>query len=208
MNRLPFFATAVLLAIALTLLLDIGSRQGVAFARTNDQGANTPATGLPTISARCRRAKRSRRTRRASRTRTDSPTSATPTSGWPTTTQSLELPTPPTPLTDADEGKAIKVQVSFTDDSGNDDTLTSAATDAVSAAPQPNTPATGAPTISGTAQVGETLTADTSGIADDDGLGTPTSPTSGLRMTPKSQVPPARPIPWLTPTRASPSRCG
>ena len=35
---------------------------------------------------------------------------------------------------------------------------------------QPNSPATGAPTINGTAQVGETLTADTSGIADDDGL--------------------------------------
>ena len=33
-----------------------------------------------------------------------------------------------------------------------------------------NTPATGAPTISGTAQVGETLTANTSGIADADGL--------------------------------------
>ena len=33
-----------------------------------------------------------------------------------------------------------------------------------------NTPATGAPTITGTAQVGETLTADTSGIADADGL--------------------------------------
>ena len=33
-----------------------------------------------------------------------------------------------------------------------------------------NTPATGAPTIGGTAQVGETLTADTSGIADADGL--------------------------------------
>ncbi len=33
-----------------------------------------------------------------------------------------------------------------------------------------NSPATGAPTISGTAQVGETLTADTSGIADEDGL--------------------------------------
>ena len=31
-------------------------------------------------------------------------------------------------------------------------------------------PATGAPTISGTAQVGETLTAETSGIADADGL--------------------------------------
>ena len=34
----------------------------------------------------------------------------------------------------------------------------------------PNRPARGAPTISGTAQVGETLTADTDGIEDDDGL--------------------------------------
>ena len=34
----------------------------------------------------------------------------------------------------------------------------------------PNSPARGAPTISGTAQVGETLTADTGGIEDDDGL--------------------------------------
>ena len=37
--------------------------------------------------------------------------------------------------------------------------------------PPENTPATGAPAISGTAQVGETLTADTSGIADSDGTG-------------------------------------
>ena len=36
--------------------------------------------------------------------------------------------------------------------------------------PPANTPATGAPTISGTAQVGETLTVDTSGIGDADGL--------------------------------------
>ena len=36
--------------------------------------------------------------------------------------------------------------------------------------PAPNTPATGEPTISGTDQVGETLTADVSGIADEDGL--------------------------------------
>ena len=35
---------------------------------------------------------------------------------------------------------------------------------------RPNSAATGAPTITGTAQVGETLTADTSGIADADGL--------------------------------------
>ena len=73
-------------------------------------------------------------------------------------------------LVAADEGKAVKVQVGFTDDAGNEETLTSTATDAVSAAPTPNSPATGAPTISGTAQVGQTLTADTSGIADADGL--------------------------------------
>ena len=36
--------------------------------------------------------------------------------------------------------------------------------------PPPNSPATGQPTISGTAQVGQTLTADTSGIDDEDGL--------------------------------------
>ena len=36
--------------------------------------------------------------------------------------------------------------------------------------PAANSPATGAPTITGTARVGETLTADTSGIADADGL--------------------------------------
>ena len=73
-------------------------------------------------------------------------------------------------LAAADEGKAISVSISFTDDAGNEETLTSAATDAVSAAAAANSPATGAPTITGTAQVGQTLTADTSGIADANGL--------------------------------------
>ena len=71
-------------------------------------------------------------------------------------------------LTAADEGETIKVRVSFTDDSANDESLTSDATATVAA--RPNSPATGAPAITGTAQVGETLTADTSGIADSDGL--------------------------------------
>ena len=71
-------------------------------------------------------------------------------------------------LVDADEGKTIKVRVSFTDDAGNAETLTSASTSSVAA--KPNSQATGAPTITGTARVGETLTADTSGLADDDGL--------------------------------------
>ena len=42
-------------------------------------------------------------------------------------------------LTDSDEGKAIKVRVSFTDDAGNEESLTSKATAAVSAAPTPLT---------------------------------------------------------------------
>ena len=73
-------------------------------------------------------------------------------------------------LADADLGKTIRVRVSFTDDAGNEEILHSAATAAVAAASPSNSPATGAPTISGTAQVGETLTADTTGISDADGL--------------------------------------
>ena len=67
-----------------------------------------------------------------------------------------------------DVGKAIKVRVSYTDDAGNSETLTSEATDAVAA--RPNSPATGLPTITGTAVRGSTLTADTSGIQDANGL--------------------------------------
>ena len=52
------------------------------------------------------------------------------------------------------------MRVSFTDDAGTEETLTSAATAAIAAAPA-NSPATGAPTISGTARVGRTLTAAT-----------------------------------------------
>ena len=71
-------------------------------------------------------------------------------------------------LTDADQGKTIKVKVTFTDDAENEETLTSVATEAVAA--KANTAPTGLPTITGTPQVGETLTADTSAIEDADGL--------------------------------------
>ena len=67
-----------------------------------------------------------------------------------------------------DEGKTIKVTVSFTDAEGNPETLTSDPTGEVAA--KPNIQATGQPTISGTVRVGETLTADVTGIADEDGL--------------------------------------
>ena len=68
----------------------------------------------------------------------------------------------------ADQGKTVKVKVSFTDDADNDETLTSEATEVVTAAP--NRAATGEPTISGTPQVDQTLTAATSDIADEDGV--------------------------------------
>ena len=131
---------------------------------------NSPATGAPTISG----------TAQMGETLTADTSGIADHDGLTNTSFSYQWLADDTEITgatdstytmaDDDEGKAIKVRVTFTDDAGNDETLTSAATDAVSAAPTPNSPATGAPTISGTAQVGETLTADTSGIADADGL--------------------------------------
>ena len=76
-------------------------------------------------------------------------------------------------LVDADAGAVIKVRVSFTDGSGNTESLTSVGTNAVSYAVQQqvaNTPAKVSPTIGDTAQVGETLSASVAGIADADGL--------------------------------------
>ncbi len=82
-------------------------------------------------------------------------------------------------LTSSDAGNAMKVRVSFTDRQGFTESSISVATGVVNgtttsaAVPEPtpqNSPASGQPTISGTAQVGETLTANTSGIADEDGL--------------------------------------
>ena len=86
-------------------------------------------------------------------------------------------------LVAADEGRTIKVKVSFTDDASNPEMRTSAATATVVAAMATNTPATGAPTITGTAQVDETLTAVTTGIMDDaDGLTSPTYTYQWIRV--------------------------
>ena len=68
----------------------------------------------------------------------------------------------------ADLGKTIKVRVSFTDDAGNPEMLTSTPTGVVLG--QRNSPPTGLPTIGGTPQVGQKLTVNTSGITDADGL--------------------------------------
>ena len=66
----------------------------------------------------------------------------------------------------SDANKVIRVRVTFTDDAGYEESVTSEATSAVVS----NVPVTGAPIITGTVVVGETLTADTSGIDDLDGL--------------------------------------
>ena len=71
-------------------------------------------------------------------------------------------------LTASEQGQAIQVKVTFTDDADNQESLTSAETLEVAA--KPNTAAAGEPTISGTPQVDETLTAGTSAISDEDGL--------------------------------------
>ena len=71
-------------------------------------------------------------------------------------------------LTASEQGQTIQVRVTFTDDADNEETLTSEATVEVAAAP--NREATGKPSISGTPQVEQTLTADTSPIEDEDGL--------------------------------------
>ena len=70
-------------------------------------------------------------------------------------------------LTSSEEGKAITVRVSFTDDAGNAESLTSVATAAVIPA---NTLATGRPAIGGTPHVDETLTASTTSVSDAEGL--------------------------------------
>lgn len=74
-------------------------------------------------------------------------------------------------LTLDDLAHTIKVRVTFTDDGGTAETLTSAATGTINR--PPNALPTGAPEITGTPEVDEVLTADTSDISDANGLTSP-----------------------------------
>ncbi|WP_420626844.1 fibronectin type III domain-containing protein [Candidatus Poriferisodalis sp.] len=71
-------------------------------------------------------------------------------------------------LTPDERGRVIAVRVTFTDDAGNGESLTSELTAPVVAAP--NSAATGAPFISGRVRVNQVLRAHTSGIVDPDGI--------------------------------------
>ena len=134
----------------------------------SDATANSPATGLPTITG----------TAQVGETLTAGTSAIEDEDGlenvsysyqWLADDTDIDGATESTyALTTNEQGKTIKVKVTFTDDANNEETLTSAATDAVAA--KANTAATGLPTITGTAKVGETLTADTSAIEDEDGL--------------------------------------
>ena len=139
-----------------------------ATAQEQEQTANNPATGAPTISGKVQVGE-TLTADTSGISDDDGLSNAVFSYQWQADGANISGATGETyTLADSDEGKAVSMKVSFTDDAGNDETLTSTATDAVEA--RPNSPATGAPTISGTAQVGETLTANTSGIADTDGL--------------------------------------
>ena len=72
-------------------------------------------------------------------------------------------------LTQAEVGKTISVEISYTDNEGTAETVASTATAAVA---NVNDDPTGSVTITGTASEGEVLTANTSALADADGLGT------------------------------------
>ena len=71
-------------------------------------------------------------------------------------------------VVDADVGATLKVEVGFTDDDGTNETVESDETETV--LDNDDSPTTGEVTITGTPTEGETLTADTSGLADADGL--------------------------------------
>ena len=132
-------------------------------------GPNTPATGAPTISGTAQVGE-TLTANTSSISDADGMTNAAFTYQWLADDAEINGAIASSyTLADDDEGKAITVRVRFTDDRGNEETLTSTATEAVQ--PKPNNPATGAPTISGTLQVGETLTAGTTDISDGDGLG-------------------------------------
>lgn len=72
-----------------------------------------------------------------------------------------------------DQGRRLRVKVSFMDDDGYAEVIVSPAYPATGTINrQDNIEATGAPTINGTVKVGETLTVDMSSVMDDNGLGT------------------------------------
>ena len=158
-----------IIKVRVTFTDDAGHQESITSEPTSAvQAANRPATGAPTISG----------TAQVGQELTVSTSDISDADGlesvdfayqWLAGGSDISGATGSTyTLTTSEQGQTVLVRVTFTDDADNEESLTSAATAAVAA--KPNSPATGLPTISGTAQVEQTLTADTSPIADQDGL--------------------------------------
>ena len=140
--RRMILATAIFLAIALTLFLVGPSGKDVSLAQASAE--NNPATGAPTISG----------TTQVGETLTaditgiadaDGLSGETFTYQWVssdgTTDTDIEKATDSTyKLVDADQGKSVKVRVTFTDDGGSEETLTSAPTGPVFSDGPPGAP--------------------------------------------------------------------
>ena len=149
---------------------------GLKPASSMAQAANTPATGVPAIDG----------TPLAGETLTATTTAIADEDGmtnavfayqWVRQDTDIAGATAQTyEVTGDDVGKPLKVRVTFTDDAGNEESLTSNAVVAapllppIGVAPPENTPATGSPAVQGTPLVGQTLTATTTAIADEDGM--------------------------------------
>ena len=165
-----------------TIKVEVGFTDSVGFEETVASAAsgqiaeappvNSPATGQPTISG----------TLEVSRILTANTAAIQDQNGisaaaysyqWlrldsGTETEIAGATSPTYGLAAADQGKTIKVKVSFTDGEGYSESLTSAATGQIAAAT--NSPTTSKPTIKGAPARGETLEADTTGITDENGI--------------------------------------
>ena len=133
-----------------------------------EPAANNPATGAPTIGG-TPQVEQTLTANRSSITDQDGLTNVSYRYQWIAGGSDIAGATGSTyTLTASEQGQTVQVRVTFTDDADNEETLTSEATVAVAAAP--NREATGTPSIGGTPQVDQTLTADTANIVDQDGL--------------------------------------
>ena len=160
------------ISVVVTFTDDAGNAESLTSLETSPVEAasiNTPASGQPTIMGEAKVGK-TLTVNTSGISDADGMAGATFTYGWVAGGSNINGATGASyVLTASEQGQQIEVKVSFTDDLGNAETLTSLPTSAVEAA-QTNTPASGLPTITGDAKVGETLSVSTSGISDADGM--------------------------------------
>ena len=134
--------------------------------KSNDSPASTPAAGAPVISGEPRVGE-ALAADTAGKSDDDGISKAVCNYQWLADYVAIDGATASTYiLVPGDEGKSLKVRVNFTDDAGSEKSLAEEAMAGGQA--WSNSPATGLPTIMGTALVGQILAANTFGIGDAD----------------------------------------